>query len=342
MRNERGFSLIEMVVVLAVVSGLMLIVYSMLDQTAHATMFNESHNDLTIMSQRAVNVLQTEVVQSRTVFEENTVGSQYRAALSPAPTGVWATTRLPILQDDPLMAPDAGTGADRFTGNSLLVARQLAPLSVLYDDDGVAGTPEVELLVDRYRFEYFYLGRDTSKSFSGAGFVVDLKEALSGEYVDYFELSSLPAAKLSRAVPWVQAAGFARAWNPGQPVSSAFYDLSGATDGTFNAPIASPSIAVVKTASLFPELKGGRVSGRMSYSVAFVPASPLAPFPLPMPIASYARPDASLPGFPAGFEVKITGPQGTRKVMTRVLLMAHYRAKTYEAQQGFVTTSARF
>lgn len=342
MRDERGFSVIEMVVVLAVVSGLLLIVYSMLDQTVHATMFNESHNDLIVMTQRAVNAMQTEIVQSRTVYEENAVGSAYRSALTPAPTNVWTTTRLPILQDDPLMAPDTGTGAARFTGNSLLVARQLQPLSILYDHDGSAGTPDIELLVDRYRFEYFFLSRDTTKSFSGAGYLLDLKEAISEEYVDYFQLDSLGSAKLARAVPRVQALGFTRAWNPGQPVGSAFYTLSGATDGTFDAAINTPSINVVKTVTLFPELRGGRVSGRMSYSVAFAPAAPAAPFPLPMPIASYAQPDATLPGFPAGLEVKIAGPQGTRKVMTRVLLMAHYRAKTYEAQQGFVTTSARF
>jgi prepilin-type N-terminal cleavage/methylation domain-containing protein len=341
MREQRGFSVIEMMVVMAVVSGLILIVYSMVDQTVHMTMFNESHNDLTVMTQRAVNAMQTEVVQSRTVYEENTVGSDYRAALTPAPSNVWTTTRLPILQDDPLLAPDTGTGTSRFTGNSLLVARQLAPLSVLYNDDGNNGTPDVELLVDRYRFEYFYLSRDTSKSFSGAGFLLDLKEAISEEYVDYFELSSLGTSKLRRAVPRVQAAGFTRAWNAGQPIASAFYDLAGATDGTFNAPITSPTIAVAKTVSLFPELRGGRVSGRMSYSVAFIPSSG-APYPLKAPIASYARPDPSLPGFPAGMEVKIVGPQGTRKVMTRLLMMAHYRARSYETQEGFVTSSARF
>lgn len=340
--NERGFSVIEMVIVLAVVSGLMLIVYSMLDETVHATMFNESHNDLTVATQRAVNALQTEVVQSRTVYEENTVGAGYRTALAPAPASVWTTTRLPILQSDPLLAPDTGTGTSRFTGNSLLVARQLAPLSVLYNDDGNAATPDVELLVDRYRFDYFYLARDTSKSFSGSGFVLDLKEASSDEYVDYFELNSLGSVKLRRAIPRVQAAGFARAWNPGQPIASAFYDLAGAADGTFDAAISAPSITVAKTVSLLPELRQPQISGRMSYSVAFTPSAPAAPFPIKTPIASYAQPDPSLPGFPAGFEVKIVGPQGTRKVMTRLLMMAHYQARSYEAQQGFVTTAARF
>jgi len=56
----------------------------------------------------------------------------------------------------------------------------------------------------------------------------------------------------------------------------------------------------------------------------------------------YAQPDANYPKFPAGFEVKIAGPSGHRKVAVRLVLMANYRASTYESQQGFVTTAARF
>src|SRR4051812_16940256 len=65
MRNQRGMSLVEIVTTLAIVSVLMLIVYAMMDDAMRAAMFGESHNDMTIMTQRAVNRLQTEVLQSR-------------------------------------------------------------------------------------------------------------------------------------------------------------------------------------------------------------------------------------------------------------------------------------
>src|SRR5258708_36320360 len=104
--SQRGFSLVEITVVLAVVAGLLLIVYSMIDETLRATMFNESHNDLTILTQRAVNALQLEVAQSRQVFQEDADGAAYRAALrSPGGYARWSNTVPPIRHADATLAP---------------------------------------------------------------------------------------------------------------------------------------------------------------------------------------------------------------------------------------------
>jgi len=88
---------------------------------------------------------------------------------------------------------------------------------------------------------------------------------------------------------------------------------------------------------------GGRISGKMDYSVAYVPTVGSAiPLPALTPIRVYAQPDSAAPGFPSGFEVKIVGPARNRQVMTRVVLMSNYRVNSYESQQGFVITAARF
>ena len=73
--SERGFSLMEITVVLAIVSMVMIMVYSLMEETLHVTLFNESHNDLTILSQSAVNTLQSEVQQAKVAFEEDTLGT---------------------------------------------------------------------------------------------------------------------------------------------------------------------------------------------------------------------------------------------------------------------------
>lgn len=331
----------EITVVLAIVSAVMILTYKMIEETTRSSMFNESHNDLSIMSQAAANTLQSEVMQTRMVFEENTLGASYRSAFT-LPTGypAWTTTLLPIIDiNSTLMAPDAA--GTRFAGNSLLLAREMAPLTITYDDDNNNRTPEIEFVADRYRFDYVYLSPNTTRSFSRTGLTLDLIMASSAEYADYFQLNTLTTGKGAIATKLI-AAGLQRAWDPGQPIGNAFYDLSGATDGTFNAPISSPTIPTVRRRQLLKGLLGGRISGAMSYSVAFVPTSPRAPFPLPQSIAAFSQPDASTrPGFPAGFEAKIVGPAGNRQVMTRILLMAHIRGR-YEAQQGFVTTAARF
>lgn len=342
-RGQSGTSLAEMLVTLAVTTTLMLIVYALIDDTIRATMFGESHNDMTIMTQRVVNGLRVEILQSRVAFQEDDVGGAYRAALQiPSTLSPWPDTRLPVFQVEPTLDPDKGPGTDRRAGNAMLLARQLEPLAVFYDHDADAATAEVELLVDRYRFDYYFLVRNEGRRFAGSAYYVDLMEARSVEYADYFQLSSLTTAQRQKVVPRVQAAGITRAWNPGTAIATAFYELAPAASGAFEGPVTSPAIAVSRVTSLLPEMRGGRVSGAIDYSIGFVPEAPAKPFPVPTPMTFYARPDPEAPGFPAGFEVKVAGPSGNRRVGVRLVLMSRYQASTYESQQALLTASARF
>jgi prepilin-type N-terminal cleavage/methylation domain-containing protein len=339
-KSERGFSLMELTVVLGIISVLMIVIYTMIEETMRTTLFNESHNDLAILSQGAVNTLQTEVLQTKMVFQEDTLGSSYRTALRlPTQYPVWTDSFLPVIQPATSINPDT---TPRYTGNSMLLARQLPPLRVTYDHDGNNGTAEIEFVADRYVFEYVYLTPLTSPSFAGSGRTLDLINMTSVPYADYFQLVSLGSTAISRIVPKLITAGIARAWDPGQPLNSAFFALSGATDGTFNSAVANARIDLATAKSLLPGLRGGRISGKMSYSVAFNPTSPAQPYPLRVPIRLFAPTVAGRAGFPSGFEVKIAGPSGNRQVMTRLVLMSHYGVKSYESQQGFVTTAARF
>lgn len=348
MRNsQRGFSLMEITVVMAIVSVIMIVVYSMIEETMRVTLFNESHNELTILSQNAVNTLQFEVQQARIAFEEDSLGASYRAAVT-LPTDVtpWPDSRLPLFTPTGEIEPDAAS--QTFTGNSLLIARQLEPLTVTYDDDGNSSTPEVEFLADRYRFVYIYLARSNAQSFGGSGMTMDLLMSRSADYADQFQLDALDDTDTARIVPKLIAAGLSRAWDPGAPLNSAFYTLAGATDGEFDSALNNPKIPTVHTTTLIrpfsgvgdreTRLAGNRaISGNIDYSVAF------GSFALPVPIRVFSQADAANPGFPSGFETKIAGPARNRKVMTRIVLMSHYGAsKTYEAQQGFVVTAARF
>lgn len=324
----------EMTVTLAIVSVIMIVTYQLIEQTMSATMFNESHNDLAVMSQKAVNTIQTEVLQAKLVYEDDAVGNAYRAALAfPSTPSVWTTSVLPII-DSNTTTFTADTSTQRFTGNTLFLVRQLPPLSIMYDHDNVKNTPDVEFLADRYSFQYFYLRKESGQSFGGSGQAVDLMRATSAEYADYFQLSSV-TAQPGKLVQKVIAAGLAQAWDPGKPLGSAFYQLSGATDGSFDAALKTPTIPIVSARSLLPGLFGGRISGRMAYSVGF------ATFPIPQKLAMFARTNTSLPNYPAGFEVKIIGPSRNRQVLARLVVMAQY-GRVYEAQQATVSTAARF
>src|SRR5688572_29190879 len=96
--SEKGFSLMEITVTLAIVSVIMIVTYQLIEQTITTAMFSESHNDLAVMSQKAVNAIQTEVLQARMVFENDTGGNEYRTALDfPTTPSVWTTSLLPII-----------------------------------------------------------------------------------------------------------------------------------------------------------------------------------------------------------------------------------------------------
>lgn len=338
--GQRGFSLMEVTVVLAIISVLMIVVYTMIEETMRATLFNESHNDLAVLTQRAVNALQTEIVQTKIVFQDDVLGNDYRAAIDlPAQHPVWPDSLLPVIQADVAIAPDTTT---RFTGNALLLARQLAPITIAWDHDANSATPEIEFVADRYTFKYAYLSPTGSPSFAGSGTTLDLIMTSSIEYADYFQLSSLAAAETAQIVAKLIDAGLTRAWDPGQPVDQAFYALAGATDGTFDAPLHAPRIELARATSLLPGLRGGRISGKMHYSVAFAPAPPAPAYPLRTAMRLFAPVVPARPRFPSGLEIKIAGPAGNRQVMTRVVLMSHYATSSFESQQGFVITSARF
>jgi prepilin-type N-terminal cleavage/methylation domain-containing protein len=340
LRRQDGFSLMEVTVALALVSVVMIVVFALMEQVTRSSMFSESHNDLAILTQKAVNSLQTEVMQTKMVFEENALGTSYRAAIQlPANLPVMTDSLLPVIQPAVTIAPDT---AVRYTGNSALLARQLAPLRVTYDHDNNGTTPEIEFVADRYVFEYIYLTRLNNPSFARSGRSLDLIMTTSVQYADFFQISTLDSAVIARVVPKLIAANIARAWDPGRPLGQAFYALSGATDGTFDNALGNPQITLATAKSLLPGLRGGRVTGRITYSVAFVPTAPAPPYPIRTPIRLFAPTVAGMPGFPSGFEVKIAGPSGNRQVMTRLVLMSHYAAKVYESQQGFVTTAARF
>ena len=200
----------EITVVLAITSLVMILVYSLIEETMQVTLFNESHNDLAILSQSSVNTLQSEVQQAKLAFEEDTLGAAYRSALTmPTDVTVWADSRLPVFAATGEIEPDPA--AQKFTGNSLLVAKQLEPISVMYDHDGNAFTPEVEFLADRYRFEYVYLARSNVKSFGGSGMTMDLLLSRSAEYADYFQLDSLDDNATARVVQKLINAGMTRA-----------------------------------------------------------------------------------------------------------------------------------
>jgi hypothetical protein len=232
--------------------------------------------------------------------------------------------------------------------------RQLPPLPIPgFDHDNNAGTPTVTFYADRYRFQYYYIVPDTSQNFARTGGIYDVVEARSGTYADLFQLNNLgsgfAAATANNMRIWVttrlNTAGIAKVLDTAAPVASAIYDTTDATvDGRFdnNVPDNPARIPIIRTQSIIPGLKGGRISGRMKYTVAFHQANNAAWPETEHPVNRYAQWDNSTPLFPGGFEVKVIGPAGLRQTIVRLAMLSHYSVRHYDSQEAIAITSSRY
>ncbi len=355
--NQRGYSLMEVTVVLLVAVTVLLIVYGMLEEATKASLFVESHNELAQLAQLPVNRVQTEILQSRTVFVDDTIGNGYVTNMVASIATAWrpmTDTRLPIqVASTNSFAVDTGNGTARRVGNMLLIARQLPPLMIPYDHDTNVGTPNIPFPADRYRFQLYYLRQDTSSGFRTTmadgtfrryGYILDLVEVQSGVYADYSQLNyvftgtgALTAAQKTTIINGLTAAGITKAWNPGlSPVGTAFYSIT--SSGTLTA---QPTHAIViATTRSMVNLQQPGISGKMDFTVAMNPPSGGPNFRVPAAIPLYAVTDSSLVGFPGGLEFKVVGAGNSVKVLMRLLLLSNYGGSKMDAGEATVIAQA--
>lgn len=314
--NERGVTIVELSVVLFLMSVVGLLFFNLFAGTLRTTMMLESRADLTTLGQRSVNDVRSELMQSRTVFQNDALGQSYLGALT-LPTGVGPIpkSKLPIVDANGIIEPEAA--GENFVGNTLLLTRQLQSEEIPVDHDGDAGTPQIGFLCDVYEFQYYFLLERNDRDFAGTGGYLDLVLARSGSYADFFQLSGLDAAVRSQLNTALIARGITSAWNPGQPAGSAFYTL--VNDGTLTGPNGSHKIDVSNdVVSLLPEFKGGRISGKMTYTVA-----PNSVSTTSGNVQTFVMAQRDVE-FPSGFETLIVGHSGSRKIFLRLALMSEH------------------
>jgi len=129
-----------------------------------ATLFHESHNDLVIIVAARDDALQTETVQARQGFQEDTDGARVTIRTSIPPSHPACTTRCcRWLQS---------RRRQRWPRPTTPQHRQLVPHRAhrsrvdLYDDDRRPHTPTSSFSPDRYCFEYFFLSPNSTRLFS--------------------------------------------------------------------------------------------------------------------------------------------------------------------------------
>lgn len=334
--SERGMSLLEVSVTLLLMSMVMSVFYEMILAGMRTSMFAESHSDLSSIGQRAVNSVHMELIQAKLIFQEDTLGAAYRdryVTYLPGGVSVAPNSRMPIIDSSAtVIGTDPGpNNITNRTGNSLLVVRQLTPITVPWDHDANVNTADVNFLADQYQFEYYFLRRNTTRSFGGLGYYLEVMMATSQVFADYAQINDITTNKAQIAAGARSVGGNLMAWDPGKSLATpAFYNISVAGALSSNT---TPAFTL-SVKSLFPDFAGGRVSGAMEYSIA---PNPTASITFKDPVPLYAT---SGSGFPNGLEFQIVGQSGTRLIATRMVLAANYN-NNFSSQEAAVKSSAR-
>jgi prepilin-type N-terminal cleavage/methylation domain-containing protein len=329
--GERGASFIEMMVAMTIMLVVSAIYYSLFIGTMDVNTFLESHNDLTTIGQRSVNVIKDEVSQSRLLYQEDTLGQSYLAVMVlPSLWPKLSGSLLPIIDPDGVIQPDGGT---RRVGNSLLVVREELPLSIWIDHDSDINSPDVEFLVDLLRLEYFYLAYNYGRSFTNSGYYLDLIQARSVVYADYFQLTGLTPAVCQLVAVDLNSQGITTAWDPTLTADQAFFSIL--PSGALNGPV-SASIDMSDSSSLMPEFRGGRIQGSIEYSVGLHANPPLT---TEDPVNLFAQKSGD---FPSGFETLVVGPSATRRVFSRLVLVSEHKGKFNSTANTVISTTAEF
>ncbi len=331
-RNERGMSLAELLVVLALMSIVGLIFSQLYIGTIRTTMFLESHNDLASFGQRAVNTIKLEVMQSRRIFKNDPTGNSYLGALAlPSSWPMLPNSRLPRVDANGEFRPDLPT--EQRTGNSFLSVRELEAITTTVDHDADASTADVDYLANVYRFQLWYLTSRSDKPIKPYDYALDLIEFKSIRYADYVQLSGLSETFRTEVAKVLYAENVRFAWDPTQDADSAFYQIDSA--GTMTA-LADHKIPADEVRNLMPQLLGGRISGAMDYSIG-ITGSPELETKDPVSILAQKNPP-----FPGGFEVQVIGTTGARQAMLRLMLVAEYHDRLTSRANTVIVTFAEY
>jgi prepilin-type N-terminal cleavage/methylation domain-containing protein len=350
-KSERGFTLPEILVVVAISAVILIIAYTLVEDAMLTSLFVESHNQLASLSQRAVNVMLTDVYQSRVIYQNDTTGTSFLSLVTAVvgtsgTNSIAADYQLPQFDSTTtLIVPDDSSGTTHYVGNCLLVLRQLPPLMITYNN----GAANVNFPADIYRLDFFYLTPRTTKPFSTSTYSLDVMEFKSVVFADYQQLNNLPQATVALLYTGTNGTAFPNGFSDYSPAITTAIDLAGTaannsfrtinSNGTLSAVLSSYALpAAASLSSLLPEFSSGSISGKMVYSVGFRPTASTQ-FPVRDPIPRYAFAKSGNANYTTGLEVKFVGGGTTQKGIIRLILLASYGVTKMDSEEGFVITS---
>jgi len=319
--GEAGLSLLEVVISLGILSMLFLVILRSTLSVADSNTSMESFNAILVKTQAAMAELHEDVSTARRTFEEDATGRAYFDALEFGALPRATSCLLPI--NDSLGEFTLDVPADRKVGNSLLVAGEMAPHDFTAPSDGKAYRVNVYRLVCYYVADYGFPVAPGLTRF-------DLARWESMAFADWATLTAISNATARQEVvaDLVSTANIKYAWDPSRAITSAFYELDTDVSAT---PEPAFSIPASPVAARYPRAYYRKYNASLSQNNGITGTEAA----IPKFTQALAAP---APGFPHGFEVKIVGPSGARKIKTRIVAERMMRNQVFRAASETIST----
>lgn len=300
-RKERGYTFVEIAFSLAILCLMTFLAERTLTSTHEAERLLQATRLVTERGQRASFEVFQSVSASRKLYQRDAVGQGYLAELDLSRAPLAPDARLPLIDETRELGPDAV--GDPRTGNVLLFVQESDPIACVADP----ATGKIRY-VDAYRFVCVYPSRTTLTVVPEDAPALDLVVWRS---VPFPSLSQVVAIDdvTERAVVVADLAGrhgHTHAWDANEAVEDAFFpiDAIGTISGT---PTASPTIPEDLTVSdrgrlVYAKLQLSRTDAQTCLRRARFTAAETPTW------------------LPHGFEVKIAGASGSRKVWMHLVV----------------------
>lgn len=321
--GARGFSLIELVATVSIVALMTLVIERTISGVTENERTMRAIRNTSERGQRAAFRVRDLVSSARKVYQDDTVGQGYLQRLAiPTGTPILPGSRMPKFDEIGALAPDAA--GDPRTGNMLLFVREADPLPCMAN----AATKKTRL-VDTYRFCLVHLTATSRTLVAGGSPALDLVEWRSVVFPSYPQVMAITdATERSRVVAELyNRYDVDYLWDVSKPVTSAFYAIDGV--GTVAA---SPSTPTTIPRDANVARAGSMVPANIAVAYTDMASSPRKPV---------FTVDAPATWTPHGFETKVVGPSGSRKIWMRLTVEQQAGKGRVPAHQTAVVATTR-
>jgi hypothetical protein len=320
--RERGFTVIEMAITVVLVALMTLVIERTVTALTDTERTLRAVRTTAQMGQDHCYRLRDLVTTSRKLYGNDALGNGYNSKVDRSRFPLFAGSRLPTFDEvNPLGPDDVG---DPHTGNILLFVRESDP----YPCVAVAATKKIRT-IDTYRLVSVYLTQSPRTLVAGGPPALDLVEWRGQAYASYGQVTqiSIAAEKTKVVQDLYNRYSVDYLWDPTQPVTSAFYAIDGA------GVIAAVPTAVATIPEDMNVSRGGRfVAANVGVARTDMSSRPRMPVFTVEPEATWT---------PHGFELKVVGASGSRKVWVRLTVEQQAVMNRVPAQQTTIVSNTR-